>query len=57
MLSLDDLQLLEAVRATGSLSRAADRLGKAASTVSMRRASSKNGWTRCCSTVPATASR
>lgn len=34
MLSLDDLQLLEAVRATGSLSRAADRLGKAASTVS-----------------------
>ncbi|WP_295958351.1 LysR family transcriptional regulator [Rhodoferax sp.] len=34
MLSLDDLQLLEAVRATGSLSRAAERLGKAASTVS-----------------------
>lgn len=34
MLSLDDLQLLEAVRATGSLSRAAARLGKAASTVS-----------------------
>jgi DNA-binding transcriptional LysR family regulator len=34
MLSLEDLQLLEAVRATGSLSRAADRLGKAASTVS-----------------------
>ena len=34
MLSLEDLQLLEAVRATGSLSRAAERLGKAASTVS-----------------------
>lgn len=34
MLSLDDLQLLQAVRATGSLSRAAERLGKAASTVS-----------------------
>lgn len=34
MLNLDDLQLLEAVRATGSLSRAAERLGKAASTVS-----------------------
>lgn len=34
MLSLEDLQLLEAVRVTGSLSRAADRLGKAASTVS-----------------------
>ena len=34
MLSLDDLQLLDAVRATGSLSRAAERLGKAASTVS-----------------------
>jgi len=34
MLGLEDLQLLEAVRATGSLSRAAERLGKAASTVS-----------------------
>lgn len=34
MLSLEDLELLEAVRVTGSLSRAADRLGKAASTVS-----------------------
>lgn len=34
MLTLDDLQLLEAVRATGSLSRAAKRLGKAPSTVS-----------------------
>lgn len=34
MLNLEDLQLLEAVRATGSLSRAAERLGKAVSTVS-----------------------
>lgn len=34
MLNLEDLQLLEAVRATGSLSRAAQQLGKAASTVS-----------------------
>jgi len=34
MLTLEDLQLLEAVRATGSLSRAAARLGKAPSTVS-----------------------
>lgn len=34
MLSADDLALLEAIRATGSLSRAAARLGKAPSTLS-----------------------
>lgn len=34
MLTLEDLQLLEAIRATGSLSRAATQLGKAPSTVS-----------------------
>lgn len=34
MLSLDDFQLLEAVRATDGLSHAAKHLGKATSTVS-----------------------
>ncbi len=34
MLSEDELALLDAIRATGSLSRAAARLGKATSTVS-----------------------
>lgn len=34
MLSEDELALLDAIRATGSLSRAAARLGKAPSTIS-----------------------
>ena len=54
MLSEDELALLDAIRATGSLSRAAARLGKAPSTCRTRRASSKRASTRCCSTAAAT---
>ena len=56
MLSTEDLALLEAIRETSSLSRAAAHLGKAPSTVSCaaRRGKWRNASMRCCSTADAT---
>ncbi|MCY0857913.1 helix-turn-helix domain-containing protein [Cupriavidus sp. D39] len=55
MLSEDELALLEAIRDSGSLSRAAARLGKAPSTVSTPPGNWKAALTPCCSTAAATA--
>lgn len=55
MLSEDELALLDAIRETGSLSRAAARLGKAPSTVSHAARQLEGASTRCSSTAAATA--
>nr|WP_256357423.1 LysR family transcriptional regulator [Pseudomonas sp. PDM26] len=54
MLSTEDLALLEAIRETGSLSRAAAYLGKAPSTVSYAARNWRSVSMRCCSTAAAT---
>jgi hypothetical protein len=54
MLSTEDLALLEAIRETSSLSRAAAHLGKAPSTVSCaaRRGAASGGALRCVTVRP-----
>ena len=55
MLSIEDLALLEAIRETGSLSRAAAHLGKAPSTVSYAARQLEERFDACCSIAAATA--
>jgi len=54
MLSTEDLALLEAIRETGSLSRAGRIWARRCRPYPMRRGNRRNALMRCCSTVAAT---